>query len=190
MCCPALPPRRRGRNSGGVLTLQVPETRPPLIGLTAPYDPDPGLPDPGLPGPAASQPELFDTGPDPAPIPAGQGRAAALATAGRSCTGALVDVLTGRRSAQQLARWTTEAVLADLVMLARSARRHPVRPANPYLQVVAGQAVEIVIPLLPMVGDWAPLRVLTARVEPFAGRWRCSHLGWIAAPHRPGGRAG
>lgn len=167
-------------DSGGVLTLLVPESRPPLLDLTGPYDPEPD------PLADARQPDLFDAGPDPAVLcrataePSG-----VMGAAGQACAGALLDVLSGRRQPQQLARWTTEQVLADLVMLARSARRHPVRPVHPYVQVVADRAAEIVVPFVPTRGGWAPLRVLTARVEPYAGRWRCCHLGWIAAPHLP-----
>ena len=164
-----------------MLTLLVPESRPPLLDLTGPYDPEPGRLS------AARQPDLFDAGRDPAVLclptaePSG-----VMGAAGQACAGALLDVLSGRRQPQQLARWTTEQVLADLVMLARSARRHPVRPVHPYVQVVADRAAEIVVPFVPSRSGWAPLRVLTARVEPHAGRWRCCHLGWIATPHRTG----
>jgi hypothetical protein len=157
--------------------LLVPESRPPLIDLTA--GPDAGGP------PAGSQPDLFDAFAQPGGTgPADPATSGGLGAAGRACTAALVDVVAGRRAPQQLARWTTEQVLADLVTVARSARRHPVRAAHPYLQV-SDRAAEIVIPLVPTQGGWAPLRVLTARVEPYAGRWRCCHLGWVAAPHRP-----
>ncbi|SDB86000.1 hypothetical protein GA0111570_105139 [Raineyella antarctica] len=163
-----------------MLTLLVPESRPPLIDLTGPYD---GPPEPVW---SADQPELFDAGPDLAPTrQETPRRVEALGAAGQACAAGLVDVLTGRRGPHQLARWTTEQVLADLVMLSRAVHRHPVRPVHPYVQVVGDSAAEIVVPCVPARGGWAPLRVLTARVEPYAGRWRCSHLGWIASPHRP-----
>lgn len=164
-----------------MLTLLVPESRPPLLDLAGPYDPVPG------PQSAARQPDLFDAGPVPAVVCQASAEASGvMGAAGQACAAALLDVLSGRRQPQQLARWTTEQVLADLVMLARSARRHPVRPVHPYVQVVADRAAEIVVPFVPSRSGWAPLRVLTARVEPHAGRWRCCHLGWIATPHRTG----
>lgn len=158
-----------------MLTVLLPETRPPRLDLSGP--PDRPL----------DQAELFDTLPGAAPRTApGTPRARLLAGAGEACTAALVDVLAGRRAPHQLARWTTEEVLTDLVMLARAVRRHPVRTASPYVQVVGDRAAEIVVPCLPRQGDWAPLRVLTARVEPYVGRWHCCHLGWIPGPPRTG----
>lgn len=179
MCCPALPEPGPHDDSGGVLTLLVPESRPPLLDLTGPYEPDPDPPAGG------GQPDLFEPALATAVVSRpGSVSAPLLAAAGQACTTALLDVLASRRRPQQLARWTTEQVLADLVMLARSVHRHPVRPVHPYVQV-ADRAAEIVVPFVPARGDWAPLRVLTARVEPYAGRWRCNHLGWVVAPHRP-----
>lgn len=174
MCCPALPISTPGTQSGDVLTLLVPENRPPSLDLAAP-SPEPPPP-----------PGLFDAAPALGRVPfGGADRSAAWATAGQAFTSALVDVLTGRRPPQQLSRWTTDEVLADLVMLTRVVHRHPVRPVHPYVQVVADAAAEVVVPCLPARGPWAPLRVVTARLDPYAGRWRCSHLGWISAPHRP-----
>lgn len=156
-----------------MLTLQVPESRPPVLPLTEARLIDP-----------PHQPDLFeDAMPTGVASPPGAGPAT-LAAAGRTCTVALVDVLTGRRTAQQLARWTTDRVLADLVVLSRTAVRHPVRAVHPYVQVSGPGAAEIVIPFRPARGPWAPLRVVTARVEPYADRWRCSHLGWISSPQR------
>ncbi|QGF24407.1 Rv3235 family protein [Raineyella fluvialis] len=159
-----------------MLTLLLPETRPPQLDLLAPSAPE------------CPQAGLFDTLPTTLPSPrVGSARARMLAGAGEACTAALIDVLAGRRAPHQLARWTTEEVMADLVLLARATRRHPVRTGSPYVQVVADHAAEIVVPCRPARGDWAPLRVLTARVEPYADRWHCCHLGWIAGPpRRPG----
>lgn len=156
-----------------MLTLQVPESRPPVLPLTEARLADP-----------PPQPDLFADA-VPTGVASTPGAApAALAAAGRTCATALVDVLTGRRTAHQLARWTTDRVLADLGVLSRTAVRHPVRAAHPYVQVSGPGAAEIVIPLLPARGPWAPLRVVTARVEPYADRWRCTHLGWISSPQR------
>ncbi|MEA5154723.1 Rv3235 family protein [Raineyella sp.] len=161
-----------------MLTLLLPETRPPRLDLSGP------------PERPSRQAELFDALPAPVPGPApGTRQARMLAGAGEACTAALVDVLVGRRAPHQLARWTTEEVLTDLVMLARAVRRHPVRMTSPYVQVVGERAAEIVVPCLPRHGDWAPLRVLTARVEPYAERWHCCHLGWIPGPPRRTGQA-
>lgn len=162
-----------------MLTLLLPESRPPRLDLSGPPDEQVG------------QPGLFDTLPGPSAPPPGSARARMLAGAGEACTAALLDVLAGRRGPHQLARWTTEAVLTDLVLLARAVRRHPVRTGSPYVQVVGDRAAEIVVPCRPGRGeDWTPLRVLTARVEPYADRWHCCHLGWIAGPPRhPAGQA-
>ncbi|WOP17872.1 Rv3235 family protein [Raineyella sp. LH-20] len=156
-----------------MLTLLLPESRPPRLDLSGP------------PEEQVAQPGLFDTlptGPRPCSSSA---RARMLARAGEACTSALVDILAGRRGPHQLARWSTETVLTDLVMLARAVHRHPIRTGPPYVQVVGDRAAEIVIGCRPARGeDWAPLRVLTARIEPYADRWHCCHLGWIAGPPR------
>lgn len=172
MCCPVLSRPAGEGDSGGVLTLAVPESRPPVLSLTTG----------DLVAVPEDQPELFVAVEPaltclPTAVPSRQ-----LAAAGRACVIALVDVLTGRRPAHQLARWTTDRALADLTVLSRTAHRYPVRPAHPCVQVASTRAAEIVIPFVPARGDWAPLRVVAARVEPFTDRWRCVHLSWISSP--------
>lgn len=130
---------------------------------------------PPPPEPAARQPTLFGANQAPVSRPSVEPQ---LASVAQAIVVALVEVLQGRRSSEQLVRWVDEEPLAELVRQARAQRRRPptrlcsVR-AQPVLPASGRvQAAEVSVRL----ADDQRSRALAVRIERRGDRWMCSEL--------------
>lgn len=82
-----------------------------------------------------------------------------------------IEVLSGRRSPAQLARWTTEGVQAQLTMAARRVRgRVPMQVASVHPQALSPAVIETVLRVR------IPQRsiAMAFRLQRRQGRWRCT----------------
>jgi len=101
----------------------------------------------------------------------------------RNLTRGVLEVFSGMREVEQLARWVTEDAFRKLVVRsnlsarARSARGVPAkRPVHSILSVHHSQPADGVVEAVVIVAGPARTRAVAVRLEGMDGRWRATSL--------------
>lgn len=101
----------------------------------------------------------------------------------RNLTRGVLEVFSGVREVEQLARWVTEDAFRKLVVRsnlsarARSARGVPAkRPAHTILSVRHSEPADGVVEAVVIVASPARTRAVAVRLEGMDGRWRATSL--------------
>jgi len=91
---------------------------------------------------------------------------------------AVVEVLADERPRQQLVRWLSPSIYADIsaTVLARSQPRKPTRARRSVSSVHIFEPADGIIEATAIVVGGARARAVALRLEGWDGRWRCTRL--------------